>query len=159
MATGLHSCLFVFIYYQRRKFFTPNAAAAGGAESEWYNLRRLARLFGVAAQAMRRVLVDYARARNYQKRAGKAQHVSLDEAANIAEERAAEIVALDDALESLASFDQRKCRVVELRYFGGLSVEETVEVLGVSVPTVMRDWNTAKVWLLREMNQETGDDA
>ncbi|MCI0392662.1 MAG: sigma-70 family RNA polymerase sigma factor [Acidobacteria bacterium] len=127
-------------------------------EREGIDWQNRAHFFGVAAQAMRRVLVDYARARNYQKRAGKAQQVSLDEAANIAEERAAEIVALDDALESLARFDQRKCRVVELRYFGGLSVEETAEVLGVSVPTVMRDWNTAKVWLLREINQEASDD-
>jgi RNA polymerase sigma factor (TIGR02999 family) len=118
-----------------------------------------AHFFGVAAQAMRRVLVDYARARNYQKRAGQARQVSLDEAANIAEERAAEIVALDDALESLAGVDPRKCRVVELRYFGGLSVEETAEVLGVSVATVTRDWSMAKLWLLREINGEASDDA
>ena len=127
-------------------------------EREGIDWQNRAHFFGVAAQAMRRVLVDYARARNYQKRAGNAQQVSLDEAVNIAEERAAEIVALDDALESLARFDQRKCRVVELRYFGGLSVEETAEVLGVSVPTVMRDWSTAKVWLMREINQEARDD-
>jgi RNA polymerase sigma factor (TIGR02999 family) len=118
-----------------------------------------AHFFGVAAQAMRRVLVDYARARNYQKRAGQARQVSLDEAANLAEERAAEIVALDDALESLARIDPRKCRVVELRYFGGLSVEETAEVLGVSVATVTRDWSMAKLWLLREIKQEASDDA
>jgi RNA polymerase sigma factor (TIGR02999 family) len=118
-----------------------------------------AHFFGVAAQAMRRVLVDYARARNYQKRAGQARQVSLDEAANIAEERAAEIVALDDALDSLARIDPRKCRVVELRYFGGLSVEETAEVLGVSVATVTRDWSMAKLWLLREINREASDDA
>jgi RNA polymerase sigma factor (TIGR02999 family) len=108
---------------------------------------------------MRRVLVDYARARNYQKRAGQARQVSLDEATNLAEERAAEIVALDDALESLARIDPRKCRVVELRYFGGLSVEETAEVLGVSVATVTRDWSMAKLWLLREIKQEASDDA
>jgi RNA polymerase sigma factor (TIGR02999 family) len=118
---------------------------------EWQNR---AHFFGVAAQAMRRVLVDYARSRNYQKRGGGARQVSLDEAVTVAEEHAAEMIALDDALRELAKIDERKCRVVELRYFGGLSVEETAEALGVSIQTVGRDWSTAKAWLLREMSRE-----
>lgn len=118
-----------------------------------------AHFFGVAAQAMRRVLVDHARSRNYQKRGGEAQQVSLDEAANVAEEKATELIALDDALQELAKIDSRKSRVVELRYFGGLSVEETAEALGISTITVMRDWNTAKAWLLREMTRNKHDDA
>jgi RNA polymerase sigma factor (TIGR02999 family) len=118
---------------------------------EWQNR---AHFFGVAAQAMRRILVDHARSRNYLKHGGGARQVSLDEAATLAEERAAELIALDEALRELAKMDERKSRVVELRYFGGLSVEETAEALGVSIPTVTRDWNTAKAWLLREMTKE-----
>jgi len=116
---------------------------------DWQNR---AHFFGVAAQAMRRILVDHARTRSYQKRGGAAQQVSLDEAATLSEERPGELIALDEALDELAKMDERKCRVVELRYFGGLSVEETAEALGVSIPTVVRDWNTAKVWLMREMS-------
>jgi len=112
-----------------------------------------AHFFGVAAQAMRRILVDYARSRGRLKRAGVAQQVSLDEAMTLAEERAAELIALDDALAELAKIDERKSRVVELRYFGGLSVEETAEALGVSFMTVMRDWNTARAWLMREVTK------
>ena len=112
-----------------------------------------AHFFGVAAQAMRRILVDHARTRNYQKRGGGAQQVSLDEAATLAEDRAAELIALDEALQELAKMDERKSRVVELRYFGGLSMEETAEALGISIPTVTRDWTTAKAWLLREMTK------
>ena len=107
--------------------------------------------FGVAAQAMRRILVDHARTRNYQKRGGGAQQVSLDEAATLAEDRAAELIALDEALQELAKMDERKSRVVELRYFGGLSMQETAEALGISIPTVTRDCTTAQAWLLREM--------
>jgi RNA polymerase sigma-70 factor, ECF subfamily len=118
---------------------------------EWQNR---AHFFGVAAQAIRRILVDYARTRNYQKRGGGARQVSLDEAATVAEEHEAEMIELDDALNELARIDERKCHVVELRYFGGLSVEETAEALGVSIQTVGRDWNTAKAWLLREMSKQ-----
>jgi RNA polymerase sigma factor (TIGR02999 family) len=117
---------------------------------EWQNR---AHFFGVAAQAMRRILVDHARSRNYQKRGGGAQQVSLDEAMTLAGDRAAELLALDDALRELARMDERKSRVVELRYFGGLSLEETAEALGISIPTVTRDWNTAKAWLMREMQK------
>lgn len=112
-----------------------------GQEIDWQGR---AHFLGVAAQAMRRVLVDYARSRNYQKRGGQAVHVEIEAAATVALTQAGELVALDDALQGLEKLDPRKSRVVELRYFGGLSVEETAEVLGISVPTVVRDWNTAK---------------
>ena len=115
--------------------------------------------FGVAASAMRHILVDYARSKQYGKRGGGAPKVSLDEALTVSEERAAELVALDDALKELAKVDERKCRVVELRYFGGLSVEETAEVLKVSAITVMRDWSLAKSWLHRELSNNDKDDA
>ena len=118
---------------------------------EWQNR---AHFFGVAAQAMRRILVDHARSRNYQKRGGAARQVSLDEAATLAVERAEELIALDEALQELAKLDPRKSRVVELRYFGGLSLEETAEVLDISIPTVTRDWNTAKAWLMRELSKQ-----
>ncbi len=113
-----------------------------------------AHFFGVAAQAMRSILVDYARAKQYEKRGGGAPKVPLDEALTVSAERAAEIVALDDALQELARIDLRKCRVVELRYFGGLSVEETAEALNVSAVTVMRDWSMAKSWLHRELSKK-----
>jgi RNA polymerase sigma factor (TIGR02999 family) len=125
-------------------------------ETRWQNR---AHFFAVAAQAMRHILVDYARSRHAAKRGGAAVAVSLDEAAVASEaavtsdERAAEMVALDDALESLAAIDRRKCQVVELRYFGGLSVEETAEVLKVSRETVARDWRLARTWLLRELSR------
>lgn len=109
--------------------------------------------FGVAASAMRHILVDYARSKQYSKRGGGAPVVSLDEALTVSEERATELVALDDALKELAKFDARKAQVVELRFFGGLSVEETAKVLGVSEITIMRDWSMAKSWLHRELSQ------
>jgi RNA polymerase sigma-70 factor (ECF subfamily) len=108
--------------------------------------------FAVAALAMRRVLIDHARARNGLKRGGGAPTVALDDAGDIAAEQAAHLIALDDALRALASFDERKARVVELRYFGGLTAEEAAEVLGVSLATVERDWSTARAWLLRELS-------
>ena len=107
-----------------------------------------AHFYAIAAQAMRRILVDHARSRGYAKRGGCALKVSFDEAVIGAEERAEELIALDDALKDLAAIDPRKSQVVELRYFGGLSVDETAEVLGVSVVTVMREWRSAKGWLL-----------
>lgn len=110
-----------------------------------------AHFFGIAARLMRQVLVDYARKRRYAKRGGDARHVPLDEALIVSEERAAEVVALDDALKSLAEIDPRQSQIVELRFFGGLSIEETAEVLAVSPGTVMRDWTLAKAWLRREM--------
>jgi RNA polymerase sigma factor (TIGR02999 family) len=112
-----------------------------------------AHFFAVAAQAMRRVLVDHARNHRRDKRGAGAVKVSLDEVAMMADEQAAEMVALDAALTSLAEFDPRKSQIVELRYFGGLSIEETAEVLGISPVTVKRDWSTAKVWLHREISR------
>jgi RNA polymerase sigma-70 factor, ECF subfamily len=113
--------------------------------------------FAVAARVMRRILVDHARARHYQKRGAGARHVALDEALEVSDARAAEVVALDEALESLATFDERKSRLVELRFFGGLSIEETAAVLQVSAGTVMRDWTLAKTWLQREINKRGKD--
>jgi RNA polymerase sigma factor (TIGR02999 family) len=120
-------------------------------EANWKNR---AQFFAVAAQMMRRILVDYARARQYEKRGGGAQQVELDEAMVVSSDRAAEVVALDEALLRLAELDSRKSRLVELRFFGGMSIEETAEILGVSPGTVMRDWTLAKAWLQREMTHE-----
>jgi RNA polymerase sigma factor (TIGR02999 family) len=121
--------------------------------------RNRAHFFAIAARLMRRILVDYARAQNYAKRGGGLPQVSLDDAPELAAERAPDLVALDDALNALARVDERKSRVVEMRFFGGLSVEETAEVLKVSPDTVMRDWRLAKAWLLRELSGEENDAA
>ena len=112
-----------------------------------------AHFFGVAAQMMRRILVDHAKSHHRAKRGGGARNVSLDEAIGVTDERAAGLVALDEALTRLAELDERKSRVVELRYFGGLSVEETAEVLQVSVNTVLRDWKLAKAWLYNQIKK------
>ncbi|MGA2190604.1 MAG: sigma-70 family RNA polymerase sigma factor [Steroidobacteraceae bacterium] len=113
-----------------------------------------AHFFAVSAQLMRRILIDFSRSRGYQRRGGGAHHISLDEAPSVCSEPDDNLVALDDALQALATVDERKGKVVELRYFGGLSIEETAEVLKVSAETVQRDWRLAKVWLLREMSSE-----
>lgn len=113
-----------------------------------------AHFFAVSAQLMRRILVDVARARAKLKRGGNVIQVSLDEAMDMPREPGPDLIALDDALTMLAAFDERKSKVVELRYFGGMSVDETAEVLGVSAMTVMRDWGLAKVWLLRELEKK-----
>ena len=110
-----------------------------------------AHFFAISAQTMRRILVDAARARGAGKRGGSAIRFRLDETIDAAPERDRELVALDDALAALAEFDERKARVVELRYFGGLSVEETAAVLGISTQSVLRDWKLARAWLLREL--------
>ncbi|HWS55486.1 MAG TPA: sigma-70 family RNA polymerase sigma factor [Pyrinomonadaceae bacterium] len=116
-----------------------------------------AHFFAIAAQMMRRILVDHARAKHYEKRGGGAAHVPLEEAAVVAEGKAGEILALDEALKSLAEIDPRRARVVELRYFGGLSNEEIAEVLKVSTNTVTRDWNMARAWLYHELSGGGGD--
>jgi RNA polymerase sigma factor (TIGR02999 family) len=116
---------------------------------QWQNR---AHFFAVSAQLMRRVLVDFARSRNYQKRGGDAIQISLHEELAGSTERGADLVALDDALTALAATDERASRVVELRFFGGLSIEETAEALKVSPETVKRDWTWAKAWMLREMS-------
>jgi RNA polymerase sigma-70 factor, ECF subfamily len=124
---------------------------------DWKNVRwqNRAHFFAVSAQLMRRILVDFARERNYLKRGGGALQVSLAEAESLPLARNDDLVALDEALAKLSQFDDRKGRVVELRFFGGLSVREVAEVLKVSEETVMRDWRLAKVWLLRELGQES----
>ena len=111
-----------------------------------------AHFFGVAAQAMRRILVDHARGRRRVKRGGADRRVTLTDAALIAEQRSVDLIDLDGALERLAALDPRQCRVVELRYFGGLSVEETAEALDISPATVKREWAMARAWLSAELN-------
>ncbi|HMZ20431.1 MAG TPA: ECF-type sigma factor, partial [Blastocatellia bacterium] len=117
---------------------------------DWQNR---AQFFGVAAQMMRRILVDHAKSKHREKRGGDAVKLLLEDTVDVSDERAADLVALDDALQSLAAIDARKCRVIELRYFGGLSVEETAEILQVSPQTVLRDWKLAKAWLYREIKK------
>jgi RNA polymerase sigma factor (TIGR02999 family) len=107
--------------------------------------------FAIAAQVMRRILVDHARSRQNLKRGGAVRRVSLDEALTVCRERSAELVKLHDALSALSAVDSRKGQVVELRFFGGLNIQETAHVLKVSPDTVMRDWKFSKVWLLREL--------
>jgi RNA polymerase sigma-70 factor (ECF subfamily) len=111
-----------------------------------------AHFFAMSGRLMRRILVDHARARRYRKRGGGAPQVSLDNALTVSVEKGQDLIALDDALTALAAIDARKSEVVELRFFGGLSVAETAEALHVSPETVMRDWKMAKVWLLRELD-------
>jgi len=129
--------------------------------SRQVNWQNRAHFFAISAQLMRRILVDYARARGYQKRGGGVPKVTLDEAWMGPQEKGHDLVALDDALNTLAGVDPRKSKVIELRYFGGLNVEETAEVLKVSPDTVMRDWRLAKAWLAREMGKSVaiGNDA
>jgi RNA polymerase sigma factor (TIGR02999 family) len=113
-----------------------------------------AHFFGIAAQLMRRILVDHARGRQTAKRGGGLNPVSFDDGLYVSDERSAEVVAVHEALEQLSKFDSRKGQIVELRFFGGMSIDETAEVLGVSPGTVMRDWTLAKAWLHREMSAE-----
>ncbi len=119
--------------------------------TRWQNR---AHFFGIAAQIMRRILMNYARDRARLKRGGGAIQVSLSEVDGVPGTKADELLALDEALNKLATIDERKARVVEYRYFGGLSVDETAEVLKISAITVMRDWNMAKAWLAREIKRE-----
>jgi RNA polymerase sigma-70 factor (ECF subfamily) len=120
---------------------------------QWQNRTHF---FAISAQLMRRILVDFARSRKYAKRGGEARRMSLDDAPPLPVERGDDLVALDDALTALSAVDARKGRVVELRFFGGLTEQETAEVLNVSTETVTRDWRLAKVWLRREMRREAG---
>ena len=118
-----------------------------------------AHFFGIAAQLMRRILIDHARSHHYAKRGGGALRVSLDETAAVTNARAAELLAVDEALEKLTAMDARKGRIVELRFFGGLTEEETAEVIGISSPTVQREWRAAKAWLHRMLTDEKSDEA
>jgi RNA polymerase sigma factor (TIGR02999 family) len=111
-----------------------------------------AHFFAVSSQIMRNILIDHARKYRYAKRGGGARKIGLEEAAAIAEQRAAEFVALDDALSQLAAFDPRKSQIVELRFFGGLNIEETAEVMKISPATVQREWRAARAWLQRAMH-------
>lgn len=125
---------------------------AGAEKPDWQDR---AHFFAVTAQVMRHILIDHARRRRYVKHGGAVQQVSLDEACLMADERAAELVMLDEALKDLARLDPRKTQVVELRYFGGLSLSETAEALGISLMTVRRDWRAAKAWLFRRMTHDS----
>ncbi len=118
-----------------------------------------AHFLAVSARVMRRILVDHARARHAEKRGGLAARVTFDEALLVTDEPPQDLLALDEALEALARFDERKSRVVEMRFFGGLSVEETASVLKVSPDTVIRDWRLAKAWLRGEMRGDHSNDA
>jgi RNA polymerase sigma factor (TIGR02999 family) len=119
---------------------------------EWQNR---AHFFGLAAQMMRRTLMEYARIQQREKRGGREGiQVSLSEAANVAQEQSADLIALDDALQTLEKLDPRQARVVELRFFAGLSQEEAADALNISVATVRRDWRLAEAWLFRELNRE-----
>ena len=122
--------------------------------SQRVHWRDRAHFFAVATQLMRRVLVDEARKRSYQKRGSDPVRVSLDEAGLAIPERDIDLLALDEAMDALACFAPRKCRVVEMRFFGGLTIEETAEVLGVSADIVKREWRTAKLWLLRALREK-----
>lgn len=122
---------------------------AGDKDKRWENRSHF---YGVAAQAMRHILVDHARSKHTEKRGGQTRVISLEDAPAVSTERASEIIDLDEALKDLESLDARKGRVVELRYFGGFSVEETAEFLNISVETVTRDWRFAKTWLLRHLS-------
>jgi RNA polymerase sigma factor (TIGR02999 family) len=117
------------------------------------NWQNRAQFFGIAAQLMRRILVDHARSHAYQKRGGGTIQVPLDETTVLTPQRAADVLALDEALDQLATIDARKCQIVELRYFGGFTVEETATLVDISEVTVMRDWSLAKAWLRREISR------
>ncbi len=118
------------------------------------NWQNRSHFFGIASQVMRRILVDYARRNLAEKRGGNAETISLDDAVIFKREKSSEIIALDEALKSLAKIDERRQKVVELRFFGGLTFEETAEVLDVSKNTVVRDWNFAKAWLYRQIKKD-----
>ena len=128
------------------------------AEQQKPGWQNRSHFFAVTAQMMRHILIDHARRRRFVKHGGDTQQVSLDEASLMSVERAAELVALNEALDELKRFDQRKSRVVELRYFGGLTLEETADILGVSLMTVRRDWRAAKAWLFRRLMDERGSE-
>ncbi len=123
----------------------------------WKNVRwqNRAQFFGVSAQLMRRILVDFARSRNSAKRGGSDRVISLEEGQAVSRDWARQTVALDEALQRLAAFDPRKSQIAELRFFGGLSLKETAEVLKISSRTVLREWDLAKAWLHRELSAET----
>ncbi len=125
-----------------------------GQQVEW---RSRAHFYGIAAQMIRRILVDYARSQHAEKRGSGAVALALDEALAVAQERDLDLLRLDDALEQLAKFDERQSRVVELRFFAGLSIEETAEVMHLSPASIKREWQTARAWLYRELSRKSAD--
>ena len=140
---------------EREEITLQTTALVNEAYLRLVNYKRMrfkdrAHFFAISAQLMRRILVDHARRRNLKRGAG-IEHIPLDEVATLGPEREVDLTVLDDALHALARFDSRKARVVELRFFAGLSAEETAAVLNISPITVMRDWNAARAWLYREM--------
>jgi RNA polymerase sigma factor (TIGR02999 family) len=139
----------------RKKYFSADLRLVDQSRVTWQNR---AHFFAIAAQMMRRVLIDHARTHRAQKHGGLTQKLSLDEARFAPEERPADLLALDDALKALAEVDERKSKVVELRFFGGLSLEETAEVLQMSEKTVRRDWQMAKLWLHPELSGRAAGD-
>jgi len=121
--------------------------------------RDRAHFFALSARLMRRILIDLARSRHYQKRGGHATHLHFEEALTVSIETAPDILAVDDALQALAAVDSRKSQIVELRFFGGLTVEETADVLQISPETILRDWRLAKAWLIRELSRDGDNEA
>lgn len=173
-APGAHDQLFAIVYaelrkiaanYMRRERADHTLQATALVHEAYMKLvdqknvrwQNRAHFFGIAAQMIRRILVDHARGVRAAKRGGGAMALSLDEALGVSEKRDLEIEALDDALETLAKIDPQQTRVVELRFFTGLSIEETAEVLGISDSTVKRDWVSAKAWLFRELSRRNSD--
>ena len=128
-------------------------------EGRGVNWQNRAHFLAVASRLMRRILVDFARSKKYQKRGGGAVRVTLVDNLEISDEPGRDLIALDDALEALAKHDDRKSRVIEMRFFGGLTVKETAEALHVSPETVMRDWKLAKAWLLKELRSDAASGA
>ncbi|HVN06982.1 MAG TPA: sigma-70 family RNA polymerase sigma factor [Bryobacteraceae bacterium] len=156
----LHSLAQRYMAHERPGHILQTTALVNEAyvrlvDSAQTNWRNRAHFFAACSQVMRRILVDWARSRQASKRGGEAQPLQLEEALVVADEPGADIVALDDALNALSALDPRKGQVVEMRFFGGLSVEETAAVLKTSPETVMRDWKFAKSWLRRELSGET----
>jgi RNA polymerase sigma factor (TIGR02999 family) len=159
----LHRLAHRYMERERREHTLQSTALVHEAYQRLINLKDVgwqnrAHFFAVSAQLMRRILVDYARSRRYNKRGGEWRQVPLDEAVAVFRDQRTDLVALDDALRTLAEIDPRKGRVVEMRFFGGLSIKETAEVLSVSAETVLRDWRLAKVWLLRQLSKGMPDD-
>ena len=161
--TELHRLALQYMSRERRTHTLQPTALVHEAYERLIGLRHVswqnrAHFFGVSAQLMRRILVDYARSRRYSKRGGEWRRIPLNEAVALFRDRQTDIIALDDSLCALAEIDPRKSRVVEMRFFGGLSIKEVAEVLNVSQETVLRDWRLAKVWLLRELSQGSADE-
>lgn len=161
--TELHRLAHRYMGRERRTHTLQPTALVHEAYERLIDLKHVswqnrAHFFGVSAQLMRRILVDYARSRRYSKRGGEWRQVPLNEAIAVFRDRQTDIVALDDALRTLSDIDPRKGRVIEMRFFGGLSIKEVAEVLNVSQETVLRDWRLAKVWLLRELSQGTANE-